>query len=369
MKKILDFSLQDDIKIYTHHSIPLSVLSIDKNYIPWLNEHFVQLYSYIDREGVFRIDYTEYYRHYREVMDVIEISYEKAASIGTIIDFVFNAINRNLYVNLIVDEYYLKNKGAFKQFHYVRQLLINGYDKNGSIFYGMGYTKYVDTSLKGGSGYDKLAQEEISFSDLKIAYDEGRNYYKGPLPQYLLLLGRKSNAHDYLFNAGRFINRLDGYINSKGFHEYQLAIGQNVYADLAEHITGMIYNLDKVDSRAFFILHEHKKRLAKSIDFISEKYNLSMNTMGPLLAAYNSIIVKKAQMLFYQFLRYEYKAFKTRDYDDDGKLLPLDRESKEGKAKINDLNKIMESIKKYTSQEKSITLAIVNELKQHFKII
>jgi lactam utilization protein B len=74
-------------------------------------------------------------------------------------------------------------------------------------------------------------------------------------------------------------------------------------------------------------------------------------------------------MLFYQFLRYEYKAFKTRDYDDDGKLLPLDRESKEGKAKINDLNKIMESIKKYTSQEKSITLAIVNELKQHFKII
>jgi hypothetical protein len=366
MNKTLEFSLQEYVKIYAHHSLPVSVLLADQKNISWLNEHFVQLYSYQDSDKVFRIDYIEYYLNYREVLDIILISYEKAEHIETINEFIINAINSNLCVSIYVDEYYLRNKGLYNQSHYVRQLLIIGYDTDARVFTGIGYTKYIDRSLE-GSGYDKLEKEEIAFDELKTAYDEARIRFKADPKEYISLIGPKKNAHEYCFKIDRFLDRLDSYLNNKGFRPLQLAMGHSVYATLENALMSMINDGDeKVDSRAFFILHEHKKLLAKSFEYIMKKYDLPANT---LLADYQSNVVNRAQMLFYQFLRFEYKEIKYWRLIDDEKHISVFNDSAEKQAQIRDLTKIIESVKKFAITDKLMTTAIFDELKNQFKQI
>lgn len=122
--KKLNFSEKNPVKIYTHHSIPLSIMLLDERLLQWIHEHYVQIFSYVDNENIFRIDYIEHFKHYREVMEITEIDHTRAGSIPDIEHFIVKAIDSDYYVTVHLDEYYLKNKGAYGHFHYIRQLVV-----------------------------------------------------------------------------------------------------------------------------------------------------------------------------------------------------------------------------------------------------
>jgi hypothetical protein len=365
MNKILEFNLQDDIKIYLHHSIPLSILSLDKNYEPWLNEHFKQIYCHIDSDNNFRIDYKDHFRDYREVMDIHEICYTKAAYIENITDFIINAINKDYYVSVFVDEFYLKNRGAYGYFHYTRQLVVYGYDLQSRIFNCLGYTKLADSNVK-DSGYDIFASEEIPFYDFKISYAEAKRHFKGPDHQYLVLLARKNDPIDYKFNLSGFLNKLERFIYSRGYNEGQLSIGFNVYNSLLDSLKGIINDqLIKVDARTFYILHEHKKTILKTLEYVFKEYNLPTEPFKSIIDHYNQRIVQRSKIIFYQFLKIEYKLVKNKQWDDNDQLIPISKENWE--KQINDIKNIIKALGTFSMEEQSITLQLLVELKKHCK--
>ncbi|HEX2957935.1 MAG TPA: hypothetical protein VHO70_13965, partial [Chitinispirillaceae bacterium] len=161
---ILKFSTLDPIKAYAHHTIPLSIALSDQRCHPWLYEHFNQIFSFV-RQGILQIDYTEQLRQYREILDIIQVPIAKASTVTDLVSFLINSINNNLYVTIYVDEFYLENRYASNKLHYMRQLVINGYDSEAQFFHCKGFTRFIDTTFK-DSGYDQYAAETISFDTL-----------------------------------------------------------------------------------------------------------------------------------------------------------------------------------------------------------
>jgi hypothetical protein len=365
MKKILEFNLQKDVEIYTHHSIPLSILSVDTKYKPWLHEHFVQIFCYVDAYDVYRIDYTEHFKHYREVMNISEISLEKGSSIDDIVEFSIRAIDKDIYVSLHVDEFYLQSKGVYNQFHYVRQLLLHGYDKENRIFHAVGYRKFVDNSFN-ESGYDKFDNETITFDDLTLSFKDAKNYFEGAKHQYILLLGRNSEKAEYNFNKEMFIRRLGNYLNSKGFNEIQLSMGFSLYHDLIETLRGIIDGAQtRIDSRAFFILNEHKKLLYHSFKYLIENFNINDCELSSKIEEFNEKSVKRFQVLFYQFLKYEYKKITNKRRDENGNLIHNETLQPETPENTEYLKKLIRNIDTYSSTEKILLESIYQIFQIH----
>lgn len=363
-KKSLEFSTLDPIKAYTHHTVPLSVALTDPRCMPWLYEHYTQIFSFV-KKGILQIDYTEQLRQYREILDVVQVPIYKSSVINDITSFLINSINNNLFITIYVDEFYLPNRYATNKLHYMRQIVINGYDADDKIFYCKGFTRYNDSSFK-DSGYDQYGAETISFDVLSLAYTEGHDRYDDPPDNYIVLWGRKKDFPGYEFNIQLYITRLNQYINSSGQMLSQTAIGQNVFKILEEAVYWMIYERKTtVDSRAFYVVYEHKKRLHDSLMFVRNLINPPSELFDRLLSEYASSVVVKAQKLFYQYLHFEYKA-RIKGLVVDQVFSPYDEDTPERQLVVRTLESIISSIQELKMIDMTITTNMCHELMHKF---
>lgn len=241
-------------------------------------------------------------------------------------------------------------------------MLSKGYDKEKEVFNCRGYSRLTDsTGIE--SGYDTFIDDTLSFEDLKKAYNEARPCYEGSPQQFILLIRQKNSLPEYRFDFQRFIKQMNNYINSRGFHELQNAIGFNVYEKLEACIQGMIGDeTEKVDSRAFFIIHEHKQLFLNALQFIHTNNIETKNILSEIIAEYEKRIVNRSKVLFYQFLQYEYKTIKNRDYDDYKQLIPVEKGSDEDLMNKKSLGKILESVRQFRTIEFTLVNNIFNQL-------
>lgn len=361
---ILKFSSLDPIKAYAHHTIPLSIMLSDPEYQPWLYEHFNQIFSFV-KNGILQLDYTEQIRQYREILEIIQVPIHKSSTVTDLVSFLINAIDNNLYVTIFVDEFYLENRYASNKLHYMRQLVVNGYDSEARLFHCKGFTRYNDATFK-DSGYDQYAAETIDFDTLVRAYTEGHDRYTDPADQYIIIWGHKKNLTGYQFNIQSFITRLSQYINSSGQMLAQTAIGQNVFKILEESIYWMIYERKAtLDSRAFYVLYEHKLRLHDSLKYVQTLIDPPSEIIQRLTSDYAAMVVAKAQKLFYQYLHFEYKA-RIKGLIVDQVFSPWAEDTPERRYVVKTLEGIISSIQELKAIDMKISTDLCHELMHWF---
>ena len=362
--KVLEFSDMDPVKAYAHHTIPLSIILLDDRNVSWLHEHFNQIFCYVN-DDILQVDYIEQLRQYREILDIVQIPVYKASAVTDLVSFLVNSINSNLYVTIYVDEFYLENRYATNTLHYMRQIVINGYDTDAKLFHCKGFTRYNDNSFK-DSGYDQYGAETIPFDTLVRAYNEGYSRYNDPPDKYIIIWGSKKDASGYEFKIRDFISRLNQYITSSGQMFQQTGIGQNVLKVLEETIYWMIHERRAtLDSRALYTVFEHKKRLHESLTFVRDFFDPPSETFDRLLTEYATTVVTRAQKLFYQYLHFEYKA-RVKGLIIDKVFSPYADDTRERRTVVRNLENIISNIQELKAIDMTVTTNLCHELMHHF---
>ena len=139
MKKCLPIG-EPPVTGYMHHLYPLSILARDTVYLPWFYCHYIQLRQF-ERRGL------NFYLHpfYREFFTcpLLESNRVDRRLAGgkpdEVTGFVLECLERNYYVQLDVDYFYIPQGAYYQRVHFLHELLLNGFDRSQSIFTASGY--------------------------------------------------------------------------------------------------------------------------------------------------------------------------------------------------------------------------------------
>jgi len=311
--KQLPLNIQPPIVGYSSHAKALAILSTDSYYLDWYYCNYIQLRCLKDFDtqldvpldfyiGINKGD-TNYYSINpflytqtlkRETLSLLE---------GNIVQFLIKCIDLNLYVDLMMEEYYIPNRASYKKRRFTHDNLIYGYNSNEKTFDIIGY----DISRR-------YNPSKVSFTDLELAFHSIQISHWG---QYVHLYNKEEFLYGppserYKFSITNVISSLSEYINSFdssiSYKSYwypseQFAYGIEVYAYLSNNIIKSKQHA--IDIRPIHILWEHKVCMLNRIKFINQLGYFSQSQYEYFYNAFESLanvmLVTRNLQLKYSF--------------------------------------------------------------------
>jgi amino acid adenylation domain-containing protein len=275
-RKELSIEMQRDITINSHRALPLCIILADSNLRPWYYEHFINIFSRVDDNGLLSVDFLEVWAPYREIINEISLGAATMAKETDIIEFIITNINRGNYLNISVDEYDLFGTRQYQKNHFVHHVLVYGYDNAERSIKSITYnTNGIFGELS--FGYDEFAG----------AYEQGKLYYResAPWASRTAVQLFYSNGFDapYPFNIHKFLVQLHHYLFSMGddsiiyfwaYKKEQVTYGFNVYSTVLEHLQLLLQGDITVNFRILHLIYEQKKAIAQRLEFVIAKYNI-----------------------------------------------------------------------------------------------
>ena len=281
-RKVLAVELNPPIKGFTVFS--LSILATNEVYLPWFYSQHVQLYfSKIQiQKGVPKIDFYRPPNNRLLPAPLLETLWLDRGLISIvnedIVQFAIKYIDKDYYIQLYLNEFYMPDRSNYKIENYTHETLIHGYDLYDETFTIVGYNKM------GQYGSSKL-----KFSYFKKAYMR-INY----LPNHMARIGllKYKNNKYYEFDMNLFLEQLRDYIESNNTSERFRMLdtpedgiyGMEMYCYL---IHCLLEQRNNFDIRLLHILWEHKKCMLNRLIYMENKGYLDPSE--DLSVAYNKI--------------------------------------------------------------------------------
>lgn len=227
------------------------------------------------------------------LLEINEIKYKNIEYGNKIIDFIKKYINSDFYVNIHLDEFFLKEKEVYCKRHFVHENLIYGYNDKESKFCAFGFGKK-----------NKMVFFEIDYNEFLLAFEKGRIFYYFGADylkldnNYPLSIIKIKRDEKFEISWEFFIKKLRKFwlpskneIVENDIHVY----GINVYDWIIEEMIGKT-NRVTVDYRMFHLLHEHKKNIMRVMLLLNEKKKIDDN----LFTEYERILKEFNELrLFY----------------------------------------------------------------------
>jgi hypothetical protein len=272
---------QLDITIYLHRSLPLCVVLAYDKYLPWYYSSFIQIFSYTDDKGFSELNYLESCDCGSRILEMVNLGYHLLECVDNIIDYILENINRGYYMVIHVDEYYIQNKLAYKDKHFVHASLIYGYDNEKQQFKAIGFDKDM-----------RFTQLTFDYTQFIQGYENGKINYKESAiwceTSAIQLIKPYDFKQDYPIINERFMKELNNYIFSVGditrlysfkYEGYNIAYGIEVYNVILKDLENLLEGKVTLDYRAIHILAEHKKGLYDRIEYMITKNMLKGNVV------------------------------------------------------------------------------------------
>ena len=270
MKKELPIGMPR-ITCALHHAYPLSILAISDDYLPWFYSHYIQM-EY-ETEEKQRFNFYRYPKYHLSVSpwlqtqivhhNVIRKAYKKP------VDFVIDAIDDGLYVQMDVDEFYIPHKELYHNHHYTRELLIYGYDTHNQTLTTIGF------DAKGN-----YTSSEVPFSDFEQAHINSisRNEQDCRVRMFKYL----DHAY-YEFDLEIMLEQLQDYLyavnTSQRFRSFarvkNYAYGLATYRVIQKYLSFAAKNASDINRLIFHTLWEHKKCMQERLNFLEQHGFLS----------------------------------------------------------------------------------------------
>ena len=291
----------------------------ENQYYNWLYTNNIQLYGRTVFSTEYFIDYfvtpdkDGHFYTVHSLLDFNRISKSILQNSGIdMIKFFQLNIDKGQYIDIMLNEYYLKETISYKiQSHY-HENMFYGYDD--TYFYYLGYTK---------GGYIKT--NRLEYSDFIKAIDNHVDYIYVfafvPLDSYFKLNINTIKAQLYEYWKGiDTYQRLD-YILPKDINEKKSTTRgsnkshyDNKLPDLS-NIYGMkLYDLFLKDDTMFhymlrdlripYIIFEHKKIMKDRIIFLQQKKHIKLEYIDEILTMTNELY-NKASYLLRKYIKYQ----------------------------------------------------------------
>lgn len=344
---------QNELHALGWHAISLSIILAEENFIPWFYENFINIscMKYND----FNIEF-EYYGNgiYKgkeyDILETINLDQHSNIKGNTLIQFIRKNIDDNFYINVNLDEYYLKDSSSYQEYHFVHDSLLYGYDDEKQQIYSL--------ILSANRRFEKVI---YSYDEACSAFS-AVDHIKG---EYHLSLQRiKRNFRPYPFNLSQFINQLGNYISStaeeiqtyhiehSAFETDKMSYGTNVYLTIISVLENMLLESEYVYlTPVFNTLWEHKQILLKRFEYVNKKYELN-EKFDRLITEYKSVE--------YDFNIIFSLAAKFDALFSENKLL--------NSKQVLELNKIILGVKKVKMFEENVLFEIYNILDSYSKM-
>ena len=318
IRKELKMKLQKQVNSYLYRACPISII-LCYDYISWLNSHMVQICAQVYGDGYTAIDYQEEYFFYKDVLEFSHKGYKQLSSIENIVNYAIERLDEGNYLNIFIDEYYIKTKSTYMKQHFVHETFIYGYDNQKNCFMGMGF----DNNGLFNTYYIEYEIFLKAFESAKVHYKESAPfaeesallcYYPRKHPNYIFY-GEALNNELRSYVDG-FLNELNCYIKSWGNSD-RVSI---IYHDSTFSKSNMKYGIDAVrftldrlkksmegqlliDYRSIHLLAEHKRGILSRLEFAA-KHKDKEGATKELIERYKEIVkdYELIRVKFFEFL-------------------------------------------------------------------
>lgn len=297
------------IQTYHYDSYPISIMKAHGDeYLKWVLSNYIQLNAFKDiikRQDVF----LEFYGPQGFTAPFLNTQLVLWSAFTNleinINDYIIKHIEQEYYLYFQVDEYYIHNRKAYKNQHYIHDLLIYGYDEEEEIYNVVGYNQ------------DFIYREStVTFKEFQEAFcnnniDKEENYWADRIFMF------KYKDSNYEFNIDLIKHLLTEYLNSKNTYERynrfnnptrEKVYGLETYNKVLEHLDYAKRDIKcfkhlpegHIDNRMFRLIMEHKQLMLMRLEYI----NKNITDISNIIKEY-TLVVKIAQNSILLSIKYE----------------------------------------------------------------
>lgn len=287
----MELPINEDVEsnAYLFYCTRLAILNANRDLCDALLDSFLDIHLYYNPSNYNYLFFDE------KMNDYLKLNFRNYEDINCedgIINFIRKQILSGMYVNIHLDEYYIKQKDFYDNRHYIHENLIYGYNDKLQVFMAYGITKRQMVSCF------IISYEEIAYAyeKAKLFYFCGAQYLDDP-NYYPLLLLKPLQTLSYEFTETVMQDKIQQFlwpkfneIVGKDYHVY----GSHVYDSIIDDLTQKS-DMNFVDYRVFHMLYEHKKCLQSRMEWLVKHGNMSSKgkevyeRMKTIVQEYNSI--------------------------------------------------------------------------------
>lgn len=263
------------VKPYHNIAFPMSIIGCRPEYKGWVYSNFMNIYS-LHQNNELMINYDVQY--YEDQVYYLEMEKMTIATFDLFnnapIEQIKKIIDREKYICLFIDEFYIEGTKYYGTKHYNHEIMIYGYNE---------YEKKLQCAYYGADSYYKLRKVKYksfisSFNSIHLNRDSPFIMYshhkdnKWLRPYYTIdseyikhTLRRYLNGTNFLYDR-RHINPL--------YCSYRNKYGIQIYDDMKKYYDDMQEQKKYVDLRPFYFIYENKIIMMKRIQFLFEEHIL-----------------------------------------------------------------------------------------------
>ena len=273
---------------YLHHAFPLAIMATRDDYLSWFLSHFLQLSCPADlpiesiaHDRAFKLDffihplYNIEHPHYNQFvspwLNSTWLDWRLLAASGeSPTRFLIDCIDRNLYVELSVDMYFVRGSGAYGHRHIAHEIVVYGYDDDVQMF---------DTAI----GFDRngaFAAMPIPFAEVARAVTESdlRGHYIERGIGLFEYLGDNHSAFDLAWVRTQLADYYHGRDTGRRFpaapSRRRHVFGSEIYRILHQYLDYLVEQAIRPDIRPLHLLWEHKKCLRARVAYMEHAGHL-----------------------------------------------------------------------------------------------
>jgi hypothetical protein len=292
-----------DVITYLHHAYPLAVAAVQRSFCDnWLFNNYLQLRCRRELIGARAVTEFDFYllpSHFTDwggLLRMPQIPPEMLwRSRGEITQAVLRALDREFYVQIPVDEFYVPRRAAYGKRHYVHELFVFGYDRRTREVDVLGFDEQLEFGTQ-RLGFAEL-EESVALADLSEHYDPGgvRLYHARP-------------GAEYLADPSWVVEVLDDYLaerdSSLRFRAQEAPksgylYGTAVYGELAAFFASVSEQPGAMDIRPLQLIWEHKRLMQTRLQRLTE-----LGWLPPEPATGYALAVERANTLRLLGLKY-----------------------------------------------------------------
>ncbi|SMF76875.1 hypothetical protein SAMN05661091_1363 [Paenibacillus uliginis N3/975] len=261
-KRILHITEKPLVVCYDPH--PHSIIPVNENYMNWIYENYIQLSSFKNINDRINFTWIEFiflndYHQNNPFVNVEVIS--DGEIMDHIDDFIIDCIDRNKYVGICVDRFYIHEHHDYNLSHEPHGLLIYGYDLEEKVFYTMDFYKGIYSCRK------------VPISEIVKGYTAETNE-----PKVMSFIYEENVKYE--LDIQKVFRALEDYYLSTDQHfkvKYSLnpdvpkTFGLDVYRVLKQLYEVTAIEKKRLDIRPLHNLFEHKKRMVYLLEYLSQK--------------------------------------------------------------------------------------------------
>lgn len=245
------------VNTYTSYGALFSILP--KSAFSWVMNNFIQL-NFVYEWNMATFDYHRMLMSNCPSIDYYEETEEMLMQRKEgIREAIVNGINRNDYLFIYGDRYYIRAAAEYGKYHVPHEIFVYGYDLNENLVYiadNFQQGKFIFTSCT----FDELT-DAYSKMDSDISFLHTVRYLKVHDNEYCKL------------NIRQIINGLEAYVNSYESFDILGNPPKRIYGvEVIDYILSQVLNANggEIDIRFFHLLYEHKLLMEKRVNHLIE---------------------------------------------------------------------------------------------------